>query len=158
MKPRLLKSSQLGEFVPAEYSGRNESGYVPIGDRVLVLPDTAAAQTSGGIHLTPDAVERTTLAAESGVIVALGDGAFHWAFDGAHLWNGPKPQAGDRVYVERYSGQVMLGEDGKFYRLMDAKCIGAVRSGPPAEPVFPTKMVPVTGWPAEGIPSLEKHG
>lgn len=127
MKPRLLKSSQLGEFIPAEYNGQNESGYDPIGDRVLMLPDTASDMTSGGIALTADHVDRTTLAAETGVIVAMGDDAFRWNFDRTRPWEGPRPKPGDRIYVQRYSGQVMLGEDGKFYRLMDYGCVGAVK-------------------------------
>lgn len=128
MKPKLLKSSQLGEFIPADYSGKNESGYIPIGDRVLVLPDTAAEMTSGGIALTADHVDRTTLAAETGIIVACGDDAFRWNFDRTRPWEGQKPGPGDRVYVQRYSGQVMLGDDGRFYRLMDFACVGAVKA------------------------------
>ena len=126
MQQKLLKSSQLGEFAPAEYNGENESGYEPIGDRVLVLPDEAASKTSGGVELTPEFVERMTMAAETGVIVACGEDAFRWNFDRTRPWEAYKPRAGDRVYIQRYSGQVMLGEDGRFYRLMDFSCVGAL--------------------------------
>jgi chaperonin GroES len=131
MNPKLLKSSQLGEFVPFPYSGKNESGYEPIGDRVLVGPDMASDMTSGGVALTADHVDRTTQAAETGVIVAVGANAFRWNFDRTRPWEGPKPQPGDRIYVQRYSGQVMLGEDGRFYRLMDYACVGAVKVATP---------------------------
>lgn len=127
LRPKLLKSVQLGEFVQAEYTGKNESGYVPIGDRVLVLPDSAAAVSSGGIQLLPEQVERTTLASETGVVIALGDDAFHWNFDRTRVWEGYKPQPGDRVYILRYSGQTLMGEDGRIYRLMDYGNVGAVK-------------------------------
>lgn len=133
MKPRLLKSSQLGEFVPFPYSGVNESGYEPIGDRVLVGPDSASDTTSGGVALTADHVDRTTRAAETGVIVACGSDAFHWTADKLRPIQGEKPKPGDRVYVERYSGQTLLGEDGRFYRLMECRNVGAVKTAPESE-------------------------
>lgn len=130
MQPKLLKNSQLGEFVQAEYTGKNESGFEPVCDRVLVLPDTAAAKSSGGVALPADMVDRHTMAAETGVIVAVGPEAFKWTSDKARPWDGYKPIAGDRVYIQRYSGQLMLGEDGKMYRLMEGSCVGAVKRSP----------------------------
>lgn len=127
MQPRLLKSSQQHEFVPAEYHGANESGYDPIGDNVLVAPDKAAEQTGGGIHLTAETVEKMSMAAETGVIVGLGTEAFRWIADRSREWQGAKPKVGDRVYVARYAGQLLLGEDHKLYRVMSDTCIAAVR-------------------------------
>ena len=114
MQSKLLKSSQLGEFKPAQWNGVNESGYEPLGDCVLVLPDEAADMTSGGVLLTADNVERHSLAAETGVIIAIGLDAFRWTPDKTRPWEAPKPKPGDRVYLKRYAGQVMLGEDGKL--------------------------------------------
>jgi chaperonin GroES len=131
MQPKLLKSSQLGEFIPAEFNGVNESGYEPVCDRVLVLPDMASARTTGGIELPAELVDRHTMAAETGVIVAVGPEAFKWTPDKTREWTSYKPKPGDRVYIQRYSGQVMLGEDGKFYRLMDYTCCGAVKKTAP---------------------------
>jgi chaperonin GroES len=127
MKERLLKSSQKHEFIPARFNGVNCSGYQPIGDHIMVLPDKASDMSSGGITFTAEAVERMTMAAETGIIVALGDDAFLWNGDRTRKWDGAKPKVGDRVYIQRYAGQVMLGEDGEFYRIMDANCIAAVR-------------------------------
>jgi co-chaperonin GroES (HSP10) len=132
LKPRLLKSSQLGEFTPFNFDGINRSGYEPVGDRVLVGPDSAADMTSGGVHLTPEFSERMTLAAETGVIVACGPDAFLWNSDKTRRLEGPTPKAGDRVYINRYSGQVLLGDDGRVYRLMEYGCIGAVKKTEPA--------------------------
>lgn len=131
MQPKLLKNSQLGEFIQAEYAGKNESGYEPVCDRVLVLPDSATAKSSGGVELPADIVDRHTQAAETGVIVAVGPDAFKWTSDKARPWEGYKPQPGDRVYIQRYSGQTMLGEDGRLYRLMEGYCVGAVKRLPP---------------------------
>ncbi len=128
LKPKFVKQAVTGsEFAPAEYTGMNESGFDPVGDKVLVLPDSATDVTSGGIHLTSDMVERHTLAAETGVLVAVSDGAFLWHSDGSK-WTGYRPKSGDRIYMERYSGQVLLGKDGKLYRLMNSTCIGAIGS------------------------------
>lgn len=118
MKPRLLKTT-VAQYTPAEYHGRNQSGWGPIGDKVLVLTDQAADKTSGGIFIDPVSADRATMAAETGILVAVGQDAFH----GYAI----KPKPGDRVYVERYSGQVMLGDDVQLYRLMDDVCIGAVK-------------------------------
>jgi co-chaperonin GroES (HSP10) len=127
MKPRLLKSSQKHEFIPARFNGVNGSGYQPIGDHIMVLPDKASDMSSGGIEIPGEVVERVTLAAETGIIVALGDDAFLWNGDRTRKWEGAKPKVGDRVYIQRYSGQVMLGEDGEFYRIMEQNCIAAVK-------------------------------
>jgi co-chaperonin GroES (HSP10) len=128
LKPRLLKSSQLGEFTPFDFDGVNRSGYEPVGDRVLVGPDSAADMTSGGVHLTPEFSERMTLAAETGVIVACGPDAFLWNSDKTRRWEGVKPKEGERCYIQRYAGQVLLGDDGRVYRLMEYGAIGAIRT------------------------------
>lgn len=127
MQPKLLKSSQKHEFVPARFNGVNASGYQPIGDHIMVLPDKASEMSSGGIEIPAEVVERMTMAAETGIIIAVGDDAFLWNGDRTRKWEGAKPKVGDRVYIQRYAGQVMLGEDGEFYRIMEQNCIAAVR-------------------------------
>lgn len=131
MQPKLLKSSQLSEFIPAEWHGVNESGYEPVSDFVLVLPDKAAAKSSGGVELPGDIVDRHTMAAETGILIAIGPESFKWISDRTRPWEGRKPQAGDRIYMKRYSGQVLMGDDGMEYRLMEDGCIGAVKDGNP---------------------------
>lgn len=129
MEPRLIKT-QHAEYVKAEYSGTNESGVRPVGDRVLILPDESAEQTSGAVFLPQATVERGSMAAETGVLVALGDGAFVWNSDRSRPFAGTKPQVGDRIIFEKYSGQLMIGKDKRFYRLADDKVIGAVDDFP----------------------------
>lgn len=125
MQTRLLKTS-TAEYAPASYSGENESGVAPVGDRVLVMPDTAAEQTSGKVFLDPRTIERGTMAAETGVLIAVGDDAFSWNSDRTRPFSGRKPKAGDRVFFERYGGQLLLGKDGIMYRLCDDKVIGGI--------------------------------
>lgn len=125
MKARLL-SIKKAEFLPAPYFGKNESGCVPLGDRVLVRPDIAMEKSSGGISIPEDVQERAQLGATTGVLVEVGDDAFVWSFDKTRHWTGYKPVAGDRVYFDRYAGKVILGKDGVEYRLMDQASVGGV--------------------------------
>lgn len=126
MQPKLLFKTSIAEYVPAEWTGNNQSGVNPIGDRVLVLPDQAAEASSGGILLPGDLQDRHTMAAEAGVVIQLGDGAFIWNSDKQTPFHGRKPKPGERVCIEKYSGQLTLGDDGKQYRLMESACIAAI--------------------------------
>lgn len=127
MKARLL-SIRKAEYIQAPYFGKNESGCKPVGDRVLVRPDIAADKFADGkLSLPDDVVDRAQLAGSSGVLVELGDDAFAWNSDRSRPFSGDKPTLGDRVYFDKYAGQVILGDDGVEYRLMDDKCIGGVR-------------------------------
>lgn len=127
MKPKLFKTS-IAEFEHAKWTGKDTSGLHPLGDKVLVLPDKSAERTSGGVELPVDIVARHTLAAEAGIVVAIGDGAFKWNTDKCTPFEGRKPVPGDRVAIERYSGQLFHGVDGEVYRLMEGHCIGAIIS------------------------------
>ncbi len=124
-KPR-LQLTPLAQYVPAVWTGKNASGILPIGDRVLVLPDKAPGKTDGGIHLTEQQQDRDGLAAETGVLVAIGEAAWKWNSDRTRPYDGTKPQIGQRVWFERYAGAVQYGKDGVAYRLMDDKAVGAV--------------------------------
>ena len=115
------------KFEPAAWNGKNSSGYYPLGDKVLVMPDRLRERSAGGVELPPELIDRLTLAAETGMVVAVGDGAFAWNGDRITDFVGRKPKPGDRVFMERYAGQTMLGKDGQFYRLMDDRTIGAIK-------------------------------
>ena len=124
MQEKLIQGSKA-EYVRAPYEGRNESGFKPIGDRVIVLPDLASGTSSGNVTLPPDLVDRMSMASETGVIIAIGPGAWKWTADRSRPFVDERPFVGDRVYFERYSGALMRGKDGRTYRLMDDKTIGA---------------------------------
>ena len=124
MQAKLLKT-ELAEYTTVDFEG-NTSGYVPIGDRVLVRVDEAAGTTSGGVHLPDELAYRMTMASETGVIVAMGDAAFHWTFDRSREWYGEKPKVGDHIYIERYAGRVVKGKDGTMYRVLDDRCVACI--------------------------------
>lgn len=123
MQPRLIKGLQA-EYVPAKWSGQDTSGVRVVGKTVLVLMDECSDITTGGISLPQDVAERMSMAAESGVLVAVSPGAFLLNED-MTPWTGDKPKPGDRVYIEKYAGKQIKGHDGKTYRIMDYGSIGA---------------------------------
>jgi chaperonin GroES len=126
---RLITGDQR-EFVTAPWDGVNRSGYQPLDDKVMVRMDEHASITSGGIHIPDTAAERQSIAGETGVVVALGPAAFVWDDDARRMWSGQRPEPGDRVYIERYAGQVLQGIDGMTYRLVSQRCVGAVALPP----------------------------
>ena len=127
MQPKLVKFNKV-DFVQAKWSGSNESGYQPLGDKVIVAIDKASSISMGGVEIPQDVVERLSMAAEIGTLVAQGEGAFKYNSDGT-LYIGRVPQPGERVFIERYAGQIVTGKDGWAYRVMDCKSIGAIQEG-----------------------------
>lgn len=134
LAPRILKNIQA-EFNRAQFAadGTNASGIRVLGKNVLILCDTCAEKTSGGILLTADKIVSMNMAAESGALVVLGGEAFAYYDDGTK-WTDYKPVAGDRVFFERYGGREIMGRDGLTYRLMSYTCVGGVEESetPPA--------------------------
>jgi chaperonin GroES len=113
------------------WDGTNHSGYQPLDDKVLVLMDEHVEVTSGGIVIPQATAERQSMAGETGLVVALGPAAFQWNDDLTRKWVGKAPEPGDRVYIERYAGQLLQGIDGRTYRLMGQRCVGAIALPPP---------------------------
>lgn len=127
MQPKLFKTT-LAEFVQAEYDGTNPSGWAPIGDKLIVKPDEVASKTRGGVELPDDLRDRMTMAAEAGVVVAIGEGAFKYDSNNLTPYMGYRPQPGDRVAMGRYSGQMIMGHDNLRYRIMSSSEIGAIEA------------------------------
>lgn len=125
MQPRLIKTT-YANYTAQEWTGKNESGIIPIGTRILVLADKVAAKTTGGIELTGETQEKQNLAAETGLLVAVGVEAFRWISDRTRKWEGDKPVVGQRLIFERYAGQLHVGLDGQFYRLMEDGAVGGM--------------------------------
>lgn len=123
MSPKLIKTP-LGYFAAIEWNGKNESGIMPFGDRILVFPDQAAATSPGGIAIPDDLRARLTQASETGILMAMGDDAWLWNGDRSRKFEGRKPQIGERIIFERYAGSFHEAEDGRCYRIMDDKCMG----------------------------------
>lgn len=125
MESRLL-NSQSFEFVKAKWTGENESGCIPIGEYILVLIDEATDTSKGGIIITPDILEKRQMAAETGIIAEIGDGAFFWNSERSREFVGRKPKVGDHILFARYAGRIVNGNDGKQYRIMMDKEVGGI--------------------------------
>ena len=127
MQPRILRTEDAA-FLAGAFDGKNTSGFRPLGDNIIILPDVASEKIGkhGLITATPDHVTRQSLAAETGVIVELGDGAFFWNNDRSRPYEGTKPRPGDRVVFEGYDGRIGSGRDGQNYRIMSDTCLAAV--------------------------------
>jgi co-chaperonin GroES (HSP10) len=125
LQAKLFKTS-LAEFEVATYDGNNTSGWAPVGDRLIICPDSVASKTRGGVELPDDLRDRMTMAAEAGVVVAVGEGCFVNEANGMPFL-GRKPVTGDRVSVHRYSGQLIMGHDGKSYRILSSSEVGAIQ-------------------------------
>lgn len=105
----------MGEFQQATWTGTNNSGWEPIGDKVIVYPDQAATTTaSGKLQIPDDIAQRQTLSAVAGVVVSKGPNCVTVV----------KP--GDRVFTEKFAGELVPGHDGLIYRIMDESSIGAI--------------------------------
>ena len=123
----------------------NKSGIVPVGDRVLVLPDEIVEVTEGGIIIPPAEADKHQMARFSGTLVAIGPDA--WierittveGISNSGRWrtlerrtcaySEPFAKVGDRVVFARYVGQPFDGEDDKKYRLLQDEDIIAVITG-----------------------------
>lgn len=124
MQERFVKGLQFN-YVEAQWSGTNTSGVLPIGKRILVMMDTMPEKSQGGVIITDTKREIMSMAAETGTLVAIGPEAFKHHHDGT-TWISAKPVPGRRIYVEKYAGLEIMGDDGQKYRLMDDGCAGAI--------------------------------
>lgn len=98
----------------------NESGILPVGETILVLPDEIETTTASGIVKVTEAnLEREQLAQVDGVVIAVSDLA--WRDE-----PGPRAKVGDRVIFAKYAGMVRKGKDGKTYRMINDTDVKAV--------------------------------
>jgi len=103
-----------------DYSGNN-SGFHPVDTKVLVLPDEIEDTSEGGIVLTSSVVDQHELSVTQGYLVDWGGEAFSDWRDAHNI------KKGDRVVWAVYAGQMIPGDDGKMYRLMNDTDLAAIR-------------------------------
>jgi chaperonin GroES len=115
-----------GVFQLGQWDGVNRSGLRPLCDMVLVLVDSGADRTAGGIVLVESTQESTSLGSTTGVVIKCGPQAFAYDADRLVKWEGDRPKPGDRVWFQRYAGQEHYGLDGELYRLMRDNLVAAV--------------------------------
>ena len=130
MEEKLLSNTRIGQYIENAWTGENDSGVRPIGDQCLILPDKAVEKTAGGIYLSDSMQESHSIAAETGVVVAIGDGAWSWNMDRTRRFEGQKPIVGQRVCFVRYSGTEIIGDDGEMYRCMTDSCVSGIKDIP----------------------------
>lgn len=92
----------------------NQSGIIPTGGHLLVLPKKVEEKTAGGIYLPQDTRDKEQQAATVGTLVAVGPSAWKDLDDGS-----PWAEAGDKISYSRYAGVSMEGEDGQSYVLIN---------------------------------------
>jgi len=101
-----------------------DPGVAPVEFNVLVLCCELEDRSRGGIILTDDAKEREELSGVEGMLVAASPMAFQFSEAPADMaW--PKP--GARVTFTKWAGVIVMGDDGRKYRLMKDKDITGIR-------------------------------
>lgn len=91
----------------------NQSKIQPREFKILIKPVTVEEKTSSGIILAAQTQEKEQMAQVRGTLVAVGGNAFE-------DWN-DAPELGDTVYIAKYAGYIVKGEDGEEYRLCNDK-------------------------------------
>lgn len=98
-------------------------GIKPSEYNVLVAPEDTEELTAGGIILPASTKETNDIATVFGRLVAVSPHAFSYAI----AWPvGSMPKVGDAVVFAKYAGNLILGADGREYRLCKDKDIAAV--------------------------------
>lgn len=104
---------------------KNESGWRPIWDRVLLLPKEVEAKTAGGL-IIPDATkDRDQFAQQEGEVIAIGPSAF--VYDWPADRRDEAPKVGDTVFFSRYQGEKFTGTNGKEYWIIKDTSIAGVK-------------------------------
>lgn len=103
-------------------------GIIPLGHRVLVLPDQIEEKSAGGIVVSIAATkEREEMAQVRGVLIAIGPNAWE-------EYGEPWAWIGDYVMFGKYAGAIVEGNDGKKYRLVNDLDIVAKIAAPTKPP------------------------
>ncbi len=92
----------------------NQSGILPTGGHLLVLPNKVEEVTAGGIILPQETRDKEQQAATVGTLIAVGAGAWLDLDDGS-----PWAKVGEKVSYSRYAGVSMAGQDGQDYVLIN---------------------------------------
>ncbi len=135
-KPKIGSLGKLGDarldLVPLLADCR--PGIRPIEYNVIVAPVAATESDGkiGSLYIPDDAKENLDLAMQVGRIIAQSPLAYSY-----EKWLQPdlQPQVGQIVWFARYAGKEFVGIDGKTYRILKDKDIGAIIEEPP-EPVI----------------------
>lgn len=101
------------------YVDGNESGLLPVEDKILVLPDKISEQV-GMLYKPERAIAQEQMAQVKGLLVAVGGNCFE-------DWDDPIPQVGTRVMLCKYAGIMDIpGADHRRYQLCTDRDITAI--------------------------------
>jgi co-chaperonin GroES (HSP10) len=92
---------------------QNTSGFLPLGHRLLILPEAVEKKTASGIVLAMETTGREEMAQVKGTLIAVGDGC--WKDTPTGDWAKP----GDKIVYGKYAGLLWDGIDGKKYRILN---------------------------------------
>lgn len=92
----------------------NQSGILPTGGHLLVLPEKVEEKTKGGIYIPESTREKEQQAATVGKLIAIGPTAWKDLDDGS-AW----ASVGDKISYSRYAGVTMTGSDNESYVLIN---------------------------------------
>lgn len=95
----------------------NKSGLHPQGVAVLTEPYEPEVKVWSDTLIIPDEVRQSLSVLENRVVV-IEIGGDAWS-DESH----PRAQVGDVVLIQKHSGFVATGADGKFYRMVNCRDI-----------------------------------
>ena len=97
----------------------NQSGIIPVEYKCLVRQEQVSEKTKSGLYLPGSELEQRQHAEEKCLLVAVGGNAFE-------EWKGIIPSPGCGVFVARYTGANVVGNDGNKYKLINDKDITAM--------------------------------
>lgn len=96
-------------------------GIRPVEYNVVIAP-AVMPEMIGRLHIPDEYKDNQALAMQVGRIVAMSP----LAFDYAKWPDGTKPEVGQIAWFARYGGKEFDGVDGKTYRILKDKDIGAI--------------------------------
>ena len=97
---------------------------LPVGWRILVLPFEASKKSKGGIIYSDDAVERASIAATCGNVLAMGS----QTYDKEKFPEGPWCKKGDWVVFARYAGSRIRIQGGEVRLLNDDEILATIKN------------------------------
>ncbi len=119
-------AAEAGSMLTVNPLPFNPSGIIPTEYKILVLPDDVPEKTAGGILVPIWARDQRQGACQTGTIIDMADEAYSF-IEGEGV---RRPVVGERVAYTKYAGMIILGKDGKNYKLMNDKDVAAVLDHP----------------------------
>jgi co-chaperonin GroES (HSP10) len=113
----------------------NQSGIRPVGDRLLVRPDTIEETSNSVIELPPEVQMKYQTAQCAGVVIASGidaykhhveriyhrhdNGVKEFVEERVREYSQPFAKPGDRVSFAKHAGRPYTGKDGEYYVIIN---------------------------------------